>query len=194
LLWVHNIYCPIDFGKEKPSLDDIAAGVPASLRKDFEADFKDEKFAEAMMANPDLAKAWTVAHGNPTLRKNASLLEKVDGLLKNKNVTDVIDEEALARIISTKFHPEKTSPGYGFVNLERHLDNIENFVTNYKDVPGFEKMVNDIKNPYWAMQKGVTHALENIRAYPPASVKKIDMTIDEDGIICDTCRFDLEFD
>lgn len=55
-------------------------------------------------------------------------------------------------------------------------------------------MVNDIKNPYWAMQKGVTHALENIRAYPPTSVKKIDMSIDEDGVSCDTCRFDLELD
>jgi hypothetical protein len=63
-----------------------------------------------------------------------------------------------------------------------------------QNVPGFWKMVNDIKNPYWAMQKGVTHALENIRAYPPASVKKIDMTIDEDGVSCDTCRFDLELD
>lgn len=57
-----------------------------------------------------------------------------------------------------------------------------------------KKMVNDIKNPYWAMQKGVTHALESIRSYPPASVQKIDMTIDEAGVVCKTCRFDLGLD
>lgn len=141
-LWVHNIDCPIDFGNEKPTLDDIAATIPTSLRKDFEADFKDEEFAKAMMADPDLAKAWTAIHGKPTYRKDVRSLESVKEILNSPNLKAAgLNEESLAKIVEVQKLGGASAPDFG-----KLLDNLK-AAEKLAASPTFHKVIDNMQNP-----------------------------------------------
>lgn len=81
-----------------------------------------------------------------------------------------------------------------FVNLplDRHLLNIHDFILNHKDVPGFDKVIANLKNTSINAQKGITHTLNVIKDYDPGTIKSFDLTFEGDGLPCAGCRFDVE--
>jgi hypothetical protein len=191
-LWVHNanIVCDVKTAR----LEAIRERIPPYLQRKFDDDLKDNQTLEdALVDNPNLADSWVVVAGHEQIRKDLPTLNKLDSLMKDKDVMDVLGEQGLKDIMENVVNPIDGRSS-SLVSLTRHLDNIQTFVKNHKNVPGFDATIRDLKSTPYNMQKGVTHALEVMRVYPEGSIKKMDMTFEIDGGPCTKCRFDLELD
>lgn len=188
-LWVHNIDCPLD--APTTSFDAIKAKIPEELRDRFEADVKGTDLEKAFERNPDLADAWLLvkngdATKHPEISTNLDALVSLNVLMKDAKTMSVLGEKGIQDILTA--HKNSKIP------LDYHLLNIRTVINNHSGVPGFDKLLKELKNPGLYTQKGIAHTLNAIKDYKPGDIKSFDLTFEGDGLPCAGCRYDVELE
>jgi len=59
-------------------------------------------------------------------------------------------------------------------------------------VDGFSQVISDLKNPLFAKQDGVCHAVNDLKNIPAGTISKLDMEFEEPGKPCVKCTFDVK--
>ena len=139
--------------------------------------------------NPDLADAWLlVKNGDatkpPEISTNLDALVSLNVLMKDAKTMSVLGEKGIQDILAA--HKNSKIP------LDYHLLNIRTVINNHSGVPGFDKLLKELKNPGLYTQKGIAHTLNAIKDYEPGDIKAFDLTFEGDGLPCVGCRFDIE--
>jgi len=56
------------------------------------------------------------------------------------------------------------------IPLDYHLLNIRTVIKNHSGVPGFDKLLKELKNPGVYTQKGIAHTLNAIKDFKPGDI------------------------
>ena len=212
-LIINIIEAPKKLGKK---IDDIAAilnKLKAKLKTLGWDDIKINKFADDFNGNENLLKrfdlepsnadalnpkAWDIMSDTKTKKLHPATLSKVTELLKDADFMGKLQggEATLKDILKNAANQLDGNTASKLVNLSEHLENLKVVVKNHHDVPGFDKVITDLKISTFEKQDGISHTLNHMKELPAGKIEKVDYVFEPEinggGLPCTNCRFDVQ--
>jgi len=193
--WVHNNCFNIDAIKNDPvALERLTEDVRAHPRLKELLDGNPElvdswnQVKDTFVSNPDALDTfdWLATAGRTQTIKSGDAIEQIHSMRGNADFLSTVGGEAeFARLLDAQ--TTGLPVGEALVN---HLKNTEIVLDKFKDTPGIDSLLTDLKNSSHIMQEGTRFTISQMKDINPNAIARIDDAFD---INCGTaCRYDVK--